>query len=40
MPGQIITTLQNQDKENTEPIPGPSGQSKIVYQDHDSEESE
>ena len=39
-PGQIITTLQNQDKENTEPIPGPSGQSKIVCQDRDSEESE
>ena len=39
MPGQTITTLQNQDKEIAEPIPGPSAQSKIVYQDRDSEES-
>ena len=39
-PGQTITTLQNQDKENAEPIPGPSTQSKIVYQDRDSGESD
>ena len=42
MPGKSITTLQNQqNKENAEPIPGPSiQQSTVVYQDCDSEESD
>ena len=41
-PGQAITNLQNQqNKENAEPIPGPSiHHSTVVYQDRDSEESD
>ena len=39
-PGQAITSLQNQEnEENAELIPGPSGhQNTIVYQNRDSED--